>query len=488
MLHTSSWDVVRHLGDGKAGLEKEGLRVTKDGFMARTRDPFVGDPYIVKDFSENQTEINTPVCSCIGEAVDILEEYAGKIRKTLKEMPEPEYLWPFSNPPYIRSEDDIPVAQYEGADRVKTEYRNYLAGRYGKYMMTFSGIHFNYSFSDELLRAEYEAVRRARAGVNEACANETGAPETVAQEEGAPEAGEREYGSFRGFKDHFYVSLASKMLVYNWLIVAVTAASPILDVSYLEKGKTGQSVFSGMSSVRCSELGYWNFFTPVLDYSSIEKYADSILGYIEYGMIRGESELYFPIRLKPAGKYSVRKLKEEGVSHIELRMIDLNPYLPEGLDVRDAEFIKLLLIYLAALPDQVITPHEQIQAVKNTKNAAHYDINMVKIVLPASEEALKACRGEKISPADYYKEKGAETTDLVSAALCVIGKMEAFFGGIAERFDQSAATVEEAMSVLAYQRGKFEDPKVRYAFRVREEYGEDFVEKGLEQARSYSER
>ena len=88
MLHTSSWDVVRHLGDGKAGLEKEGLRVTKDGFMARTRDPFVGDPYIVKDFSENQTEINTPVCSCIGEAVDILEEYAGKIRKTLKEMPD----------------------------------------------------------------------------------------------------------------------------------------------------------------------------------------------------------------------------------------------------------------------------------------------------------------------------------------------------------------------------------------------------------------
>ena len=70
----------------------------------------------------------------------------------------------------------------------------------------------------------------------------------------------------------------------------------------------------------------------------------------------------------------------------------------------------------------------------------------------------------------------------------MIGKMEAFFGGIAERFDQSAATVEEAMSVLAYQRGRFEDPKVRYAFRVREEYGEDFVEKGLELARSYSER
>ena len=490
MFHTDLWDVVRHLGAGNVGLEKEGLRVTRDGFMAQTRDPFIGNPNIVKDFSENQTEINTPVCSCVREAVESLEEYSAFIRKTIGAMPEPELLWPFSNPPYIRDESDIPVAQYEGDEWVKTEYRNYLAGRYGKYMMTFSGIHYNYSFSDELLQAEYKAVG---------------------------------FGSFRDFKDHFYVSLASKMLVYNWLIVAVTAASPILDISYLEKGRIGESAFNGMSSVRCSEMGYWNFFTPVLDYSSIEKYADSILGYIEYGMIRGESELYFPIRLKPAGKYSVAKLKGEGVSHIELRMIDLNPYRPAGLDVRDAEFIKLLLIYLAALPDREITPHEQIQAVKNTKNAAHYDIDEVKIVLPGSDEDLKACRGEKISPADSYMEKGAETTDLVSAALCVIGKMEAFFAGIAERFAQTAAggcpaepefaeqlvqtaaggcpaelanadhlaqlaaAKEEVMAVLAYQRKKFEDPEARYAFRVRKEYGEGFVEKGLELARKYSE-
>ena len=519
MFHTDLWDVVRHLGAGNVGLEKEGLRVTRDGFMAQTRDPFIGNPNIVKDFSENQTEINTPVCSCVREAVESLEEYSAYIRKTIGGMAEPELLWPFSNPPYIRDESDIPVAQYEGDERVKTEYRNYLAGRYGKYMMTFSGIHYNYSFSDELLRAEYEAVRRSEAEAREAGsgaagAQGVGAPEPNAQKAGAQNAGSRGFSSFRDFKDHFYVSLASKMLVYNWLIVAVTAASPILDTSYLEKGKIGESAFNGMSSVRCSEMGYWNFFTPVLDYSSIEKYADSILGYIEYGMIRGESELYFPIRLKPAGKYSVAKLKEEGVSHIELRMIDLNPYRSEGLDVRDAEFIKLLLIYLAALPDREITPHEQIQAVKNTKNAAHYDISMVKIVLPGSDEALKLCRGEKISPADSYMEKGAETTDLVSAALCVIGKMEAFYAGIAERFAQTAAgdcqaqpengdcqakpenadcaaqlaaAAEEVKAVLAYQRKKFEVPEERYAFRVREEYGEGFVEKGLELARRYSE-
>ena len=109
MFHTDLWDVVRHLGAGNVGLEKEGLRVTGDGFMAQTRDPFIGNPNIVKDFSENQTEINTPVCSSITEAVGFLDDYAALIRKTIGEMPEPELLWPFSNPPYIRDESEILV-------------------------------------------------------------------------------------------------------------------------------------------------------------------------------------------------------------------------------------------------------------------------------------------------------------------------------------------------------------------------------------------
>ena len=35
------------------------------------------------------------------------------------------------------------------------------SGRYGRYIMTYSGIHFNYSFSEELLKADYEAHQRA---------------------------------------------------------------------------------------------------------------------------------------------------------------------------------------------------------------------------------------------------------------------------------------------------------------------------------------
>ena len=441
MLHTDQISVARHLGSGKIGLEKESLRITKEGFMTQTRDPFVDVPCIVRDFCENQTEINTPVQNNVHDAMECLDKCTKRIRETLRGLPEPELLWPFSNPPYIRREADIPVAQYEGEEREKTDYRNYLADRYGKYKMTFSGIHFNYSFSEELLRAEYE-VRQA-----------VGGESNVLAENGIAGGAKN---SYKEFKNAFYVSLAAKALTYNWLIVAATAASPLLDCSYVEKEKWGSDVFNGMGSTRCSELGYWNFFTPVLDYGSLEAYADSVRNYISYGLIKSSSELYFPIRLKPPGKYDIGRLRDEGVSHIELRMIDLNPLTPVGLDERDAEFIRLLLIYLAALPDREFPARDQIQAIQNTKNAARYDLKTVNIVLP-----------------------GEESTDAVSAALRVINDMRQFYRGI-------EADMGEVEQVLQYQSDKFEDPEKRYAWQMRREYSGGFVEKGLELARKYA--
>ena len=48
--------------EGNFGLERESLRVTAEGRMALTPHPFPPDhPRIVRDFCENQTEINTRV-------------------------------------------------------------------------------------------------------------------------------------------------------------------------------------------------------------------------------------------------------------------------------------------------------------------------------------------------------------------------------------------------------------------------------------------
>ena len=215
---------------GSIGLEKESLRITGDGFFAKTPHPFMDDPFIVRDFCENQTEINTAPEPSAQKAVEALQYHTDRIRKTLLGLQEREYLWPFSNPPYIKNEQDIPIAQYSGDEAEKTVYREYLADRYGRYKMTFSGIHFNFSFSDELLRADFEM-----SGLKD----------------------------FRAYKDDLYISLAGQAQMFNWLIVAVTAASPMLDSSYLEKGVFGRDIYNGMGSSRCSELGYWNFFTPV---------------------------------------------------------------------------------------------------------------------------------------------------------------------------------------------------------------------------------
>ena len=414
MLHIENKTVQSFLMKGRVGLEKESLRIDGRGYMAHTPHPFPDDPNIVRDFSENQTEINTPAADSAQEALEYLMQYEKKILHTIGSFDEPEYLWPFSNPPYIRNEVDIPIAQYYGDEADKTLYREYLAQRYGRYKMAFSGIHFNYSFSEQLLKAE--------------CA--------LRHEE-----------DYRSFKDRFYVSLAERMEIYGWLMVAVTAASPLLDSSFVAKGIVGETLFTGLASVRCSELGYWNFFTPMLDYSSLEAYADSILHYVDQKPIRFPSELYFPIRLKPEGKYNIYHLKTGGVGHIELRMIDLNPLSPAGVDLRDVQFAQLLLIWAACLEERRYDENDHMAAVQNFKTAAHYDLKTVHVVMPG---------GESLPAAD--------------AALHILEEIEDFYRDFPEDVKQ----------IIAFQKEKFTDGDNRYAWKVKKIFQDRFVEKGLE--------
>lgn len=422
MLDVSDNEVKRCLLKGSIGLEKESLRIDKNGFFARTKHPFdKNDKNIVRDFCENQTEINTDVCDSVREAMDQLKTHTLRICRTLSQLNEPEYLWPFSNPPYIRKEDEIPIAQYDGDEIHKQHYRDYLSERYGRYKMTFSGIHFNYSFSEELLQAAYKIDKN----------------------------GEE---SYKDYKNRFYVSLAAKAQVYNWLVVAVTAASPLLDSSYFEKGVYGKDIFNGMGSSRCSELGYWNMFTPILDYSDIDKYVDSIVKYVEQGLIHSSAELYYPVRLKPAGKYELNSLKDEGVSHIELRMIDLNPLSPWGIDERDVHFIKLLLVYLATIPEVDISPGDQVFAIQNTKNAAHYDLKTINVITT-----------------DH------RTLWVADAAVEVLQSMKSFYENTVD--DDLKDFI---MDIISYQIAKFEDADNRYAWKVRKMFDDGFVKKGLQ--------
>ena len=71
--------------------------------------------------------------------------------KDLAKNLDGEYLWPASMPCIIAGDKSIPIAYYgtSNAARMKTTYRRGLGNRYGRVMQVISGIHFNYSFSDE---------------------------------------------------------------------------------------------------------------------------------------------------------------------------------------------------------------------------------------------------------------------------------------------------------------------------------------------------
>ena len=389
--------VKQHILQAECGLERESLRVTVDGALAQSKHPFPGHRNIDRDFCENQIEI-------IGDVFNEPEPMNAQLNRLQDEIDsqlikDGEVLWAFSNPPKISGEDEIPVAEFGGSQRGKSEYRNYLAAKYGKKKMLFSGIHLNFSFAEPLLRASFE------------------------------QSGEQD---FQEYKNDLYLKLARRLTQYAWLVVYLTAASPVLDESFgIESGK--------YSSVRCSELGYWNTFTPILDYTDLRRYIVSIARYIDSGDLKAASELYYPVRVKPRGANSLDALLEKGVNHLELRVLDVNPYSRTGIFTEDIKFVHLLLLYLASLPDLVFDKAAQEQAIADVKSAAVFGNEEIK---RRAESVLKQI-------AEY-----------------------------------TARSLPEFRPVIEYQQAKLREGN-SYAERILKSFGSGYAEKALALAKGY---
>lgn len=142
--------------EGLFGLEKENIRVDKTGNLALTPHPEVfgnklKHPYVTTDFSESQVEMITPPLSDIKQAIGFLETIHDIVSLELNE----EFLWPQSIPPILPADKQIPIAQYEEDGKEARKYREFLAEKYGPKNQLFSGIHFNFSYSEKLLELLY---------------------------------------------------------------------------------------------------------------------------------------------------------------------------------------------------------------------------------------------------------------------------------------------------------------------------------------------
>ena len=88
------------------GIEKESLRVTKNGYISNKKHPETlgssyTNPSITTDFAESLIEIVTPTYTSVDELYEKLKIIHIFINQNLKDG---EMLWPFSMPPKIEAE------------------------------------------------------------------------------------------------------------------------------------------------------------------------------------------------------------------------------------------------------------------------------------------------------------------------------------------------------------------------------------------------
>ena len=341
---------------GSFGIEWESLRAKEDGKLSLTPHPAIfGDkltnPVITTDFSESQIEIITPTFNTIDEAYDTFSLLADLVNASL---PDDEYLWFQSIPCILPYWDRIPIAQYseDGVDNQK--YREDLAKKYGVKKQMISGVHFNFSFSDNFLKKLYSL--------------------------------EKSNATFKEFKNDIYLKIARNYLRYCWLIIYLTGCSIgshqtfSHDCIHLMDARDdyGSYYSTRGPSFRNASCGYKNLKDLYPSYDSVEDFTGDINRFIADGDLSEAKELYTQIRLKPKNpKDLLNSLNDDGIEYIEIRTLDINPFYKCGLVKKDMAFLHLFLIYML-IKDESDYEFWQKEAKINEENTAEraYDDSM----------------------------------------------------------------------------------------------------------------
>lgn len=346
-------NLERKLIKSNFGLEKENLRVDSNGKLALTKHPEIfkeDNPYIKRDFSESQVEMVTPACKSIDEAYDFMENLHNIVTTSLKD----EYLWPQSNPPIIPKDDEIPVAKLHKEEEVA--YREGLVKKYGAKRQLVSGVHYNFSFDEDLLKELYSLLK--------------------------PNI------DFKTFKDEIYFKIGRNLLKYKWLLIYLTGASPVFHKSY--KGACKKAVkkigrddyyFKGVNSLRNSECGYKNLEDFYVSYNNVNEYVNDIRNLINDKCIQGAREYYSPIRFKTKEQGDMlNNLLNDGVKYIEIRLLDLDPLCPIGVSKDTLNLIFIFVLFTLFTEDFKYTPAFHDEYVLNENRAIeNKEFNLVNI-------------------------------------------------------------------------------------------------------------
>jgi glutamate--cysteine ligase len=330
------------------GIEKESLRVTTDGALSSQPHPealgsALTHPNITTDFSEAQPELITDVHHSPEAAIEQLQDVHRFVYQSL----DNELLWTASMPCVLGADEDIPVGRYGSSNiaTAKTVYRLGLGNRYGRLMQTISGIHYNFSVPDDFWPVLAE-LRGAQ-----------------------PD---------RDFQTDAYFGLIRNFRRYSWLLIYLFGASPAICKSFvknqphqLDQFDEGSLYLPDATSLRMGRLGYQSDAQSNLhiSYNSLAQYAESMQTaltqpyppYQEIGvkvdgeyrqlnaaLLQIENEFYGTVRPKrriDSGERPLTALRARGVEYVEVRCLDLNPFLPVGIDELQIRFLDVFLLY-----------------------------------------------------------------------------------------------------------------------------------------------
>lgn len=434
---------ISALKDIKHGVERETLRVNKQGGLAYTDHPkelgsALTHDYITTDFSEALLEFITPpdknIATSIEQLIDIHKYTYGAIND--------ELLWPLSMPCFISSETDIPIAKYGSSNiaKMKEVYRKGLHHRYGSMMQVISGVHFNFSLPESFWQLWCEL-------------------------------------SGQDWNKHtqsaHYYALIRNFRRFAWVIPYLFGASPALCGSFLAHKKDLKHPFQSTgkgtlylpyaTSLRMSDLGYTSSAQSSLHicYNELDSYVASLRNAIsqhapEYqqiscndqegwnqlnsNILQIENELYSPIRPKQVAKPNEmpsKALENRGVSYIEVRSLDVNPFSPIGIDAEQFYFLDVFLLYC------LIKPSDDFS--KDCFAMTQDNIN--KTVLRGRDPDLKLNKFGELNSIQQWGEELTKELLMVSAIL-----------------DRNSVNNEYTSAVLS-QQNKFNDPSVTLSGR-----------------------
>jgi glutamate--cysteine ligase len=391
------------LAAGLKGLEKESLRLSAAGRIARTPHPAalgsaLTHPHITTDYSEALPELITPPYPDPEQTLRFLEELHGFVYRHLAD----ELLLASSMPCGIDGDDSIPIARYGSSNigRMKHVYRLGLAWRYGRAMQSIAGIHFNYSVPEALWPALQELKGDSR-------------PRTE-------------------FVADAWFGLIRNILRHGWLVLYLFGASPALCREFF-KGRehlaAGFEEFDGdtlfkpwATSLRMSDIGYRNnnqaglevsfnslaeyaaalcraIATPSEEYRRIGVKVDGEYRQLNVNLLQIENEYYNSVRPKQiarSGERPTLALKKRGIRYVELRSVDLNPFLPCGIDADGLRVLETFLLWCLFQPSPPLTPEEKDQAGRNLLTVATAGRQPGQTLVEEGKTVSLRGRGEEI--------------------------------------------------------------------------------------------